>query len=202
VQARIEEMKIVAPFDGRVGIRQVSLGALVPPGAVVTTLDDLSRMRIEFAVPELFVARLRTGMTVIAGSTAFGDRRFEGTVTVIDTRIDANTRAVRLISEFDNADGALRPGLFLNVELTVEQRADGLVIPEEAIDPVGDRAFVYAVRQGRAQRIEVRLGMRLPGEVEILSGLNRDDQVVVRGLQRLRHGVPVQVTETRTLPTS
>jgi membrane fusion protein (multidrug efflux system) len=202
VQARIEEMKIVAPFDGRVGIRQVSLGALVPPGAVVTTLDDLSRMRIEFAVPELFVARLRPGMKVIAGSAAFGDRRFEGTVTVIDTRIDPNTRAVRLISEFDNADGALRPGLFLNVELTVEQRADGLVIPEEAIDPVGDRAYVYAVRNGRAQRIEVRLGMRLPGEVEILAGLNRDDQVVVRGLQRLRHGVPVQVTEIRASPTS
>lgn len=196
VQARIEEMKIVAPFDGRVGIRQVSLGALVPPGTVVTTLDDLSRMRIEFSVPELYVARLQQGMPVTAGSAAFGTRRFRGEVTVIDTRIDPATRAVRLVSEFDNSDGALRPGLFLNVELTVEQRANGLVIPEDAIDPVADRAYVYAVRQGRAQRIEVRLGARLPGEVEILSGLNPDDMVVVRGLQRLRNGVAVHVTET------
>ncbi|MCC7281131.1 MAG: efflux RND transporter periplasmic adaptor subunit [Acetobacteraceae bacterium] len=196
VQARIEEMKIVAPFAGRVGIRQVSLGALVPPGAVVTTLDDLSRMRIEFSVPELFIARLSPGMAVTAGSAAFGSRRFEGAVTVIDTRIDPATRAVRLISEFDNADGALRPGLFLNVELTVQQRADGMIIPEDAIDPVADKAFVYAVRQGRAERIEVRLGARLPGEVEVLSGLNADDRVVVRGLQRLRNGVAVDVTET------
>jgi membrane fusion protein (multidrug efflux system) len=196
MQARIEEAKIVAPFDGRVGIRQVSLGALVPPGTPVTTLDDLSRMRIEFSVPEVFVARLRQGMTVVAGSTAFGSRRFQGVVTVVDTRIDPNTRAVRLISEFDNADGDLRPGLFLNIELTVEERADGMIIPEDAIDPVADRAYVYAVRQGRAQRIEVRLGARLPGEVEVLSGLNADDKVVVRGLQRLRNGVAVQVTET------
>jgi len=196
VLARVEEMKIVAPFGGRVGIRQVSLGALVPPGTVVTTLDDLSRMRIEFSVPELFVARLSEGMKVTASSPAYGTRRFSGVVTVIDTRIDPATRAVRLISEFDNADGALRPGLFLNVEVTVQQRAEGMVIPEDAIDPVADRAYVYVVRDGRAQRLEVRLGARLPGEVEVLSGLNVDDKVVVRGLQRLRNGVAVQVTET------
>lgn len=196
VQARIEEMKIVAPFDGTVGIRQVSLGALVPPGTVVTTLDDLSRMRIEFSVPELFVARLRPGMAVKAGSPAFGDRRFDGQVTVIDTRIDPATRAVRLISEFDNRDGALRPGLFLNIELTVQQRPDGMIVPEDAIDPVADKAFVFVVRDGRAQRLEVRLGARLPGEVEVLEGLRPDDKVVVRGLQRLRNGVAVQVTET------
>jgi membrane fusion protein (multidrug efflux system) len=196
VQARVEELKIVAPFAGQVGIRQVSLGALVPPGTVVTTLDDLTRMRVEFSVPELYVARLTPGMVVNAGSAAFGSRRFQGAVAVIDTRIDPATRAVRLISEFDNADRALRPGLFLNIDLTVEQRADGMVIPEDAIDPVGDKAFVYAIRQGRAQRIEVRLGQRLPGEVEVMSGLNRDDKVVVRGLQRLRNGVAVQVTET------
>jgi membrane fusion protein (multidrug efflux system) len=202
VQARIEEMKIVAPFAGQVGIRQVSLGALVPPGTVVTTLDDLTRMRVEFSVPELYVARLRPGMKVTAGSAAFGSRRFEGTVTVVDTRIDPATRAVRLISEFDNADRALRPGLFLNVDLTVEQRADGMIVPEDAIDPVGERAFVFAVRGGRAQRIEVRLGARMPGEVEVLAGLAADDRVVVRGLQRLRNGVGVTVTETWTPRTS
>lgn len=196
VQARIEEAKIVAPFDGNVGIRQVSLGALVPPGAVVTTLDDLSRMRIEFSVPEIFVARLHAGMAVTAGSPAYGSRRFQGQVTVIDTRIDPATRAVRLISEFDNKDGALRPGLFLNVVVTVQQRDNGMVVPEDAIDPVADKAFVYAVRDGRAQRIEVRLGARLPGEVEVLEGLKPDDKVVVRGLQRLRNGVAVQVTDT------
>lgn len=196
VEARIEEMKIVAPFDGTVGIRQVSIGALVPPGAPVTTLDDLSRMRIEFAVPELFLARLRPGMAVKATSAAYDSRTFEGTVTVIDTRIDPATRTVRLISEFDNVDGALRPGLFLNIDLTVQQRANGMIVPEDAIDPVADKAFLFVVRDGRAERIGVRLGARLPGEVEVLEGLGPDDKVVVRGLQRLRNGVAVQVTET------
>lgn len=200
VQARIEEMKIVAPFDGRVGIRQVSLGALVPPGTAVTTLDDLSRMRIDFTVPELFVARLRAGMPVLATSPAFGERRFEGVVTVVDTRIDPATRAVRLISEFPNADEALKPGLFMTVVLTVETRDGALLVREDAIDPIADKAFVYVVRQGRAVRQEVRLGTRLPGEVEVLSGVARDEMVVVRGLQRLRNGVPVQVTETMPPP--
>jgi membrane fusion protein, multidrug efflux system len=197
VQARIEEMKIVAPFDGRVGIRQVSLGALVPPGAVVTTLDDVSRMRVEFTVPEVYVAKLAQGMAVSAGSAAFGTRRFEGTVTVIDTRIDAVTRAVRVISEFPNDHETLRPGLFMNVVLTLATRSQALIVREDAIDPVGDQAFVYAVRQGRAVRQLVTLGARLAGEVEVTSGLTAEDVVVVRGLQRLRNGVPVRITETQ-----
>jgi membrane fusion protein (multidrug efflux system) len=197
VQARIEELKIVAPFDGRVGIRNVSLGALVPPGTVVTTLDDLSRVRVEFSVPEVFIARLRPGMAVSAASAAFGNQRFEGTVTVIDTRIDATTRAVRLISEFANPNEILRPGLFMNVVLTSASRPDALVVREDAIDPVGDKAFVFVVRNGRAVRQEVMLGARLPGEVEVTSGVAADEMVVVRGLQRLRNGVPVQITETQ-----
>lgn len=200
MQARIEELKIVAPFDGRVGIRNVSLGALVPPGTVVTTLDDLSRIRVEFSVPEVFIAKLRPGMPVSAGSVAFGTRRFLGTVTVIDTRIDAATRAVKLISEFANPEEILRPGLFMNVVLTAEERPNALIVREDAIDPVGDKAFVYVVRNGRAARQEVTLGARLPGEVEVTSGVMADEMVVVRGLQRLRNGVPVQITETQRSP--
>lgn len=202
MDARIEEMKIVAPFDGRVGIRQVSLGALVQPGATVTTLDDLSRIRVEFAVPEVFVARLRQGMPVTATSPAFGQQHFEGMVEVVDTRIDPATRAVRLIAAFDNRDEALKPGLFLNIDLTLSRRDDALMVPEDAIDPVADRAYVFAVRNGRAVRQEVKLGTRLAGEVEVLDGLKPDEQVVVRGLQRLRNGQPVTVTEVMRRPIS
>lgn len=196
VEARLIEMRIVAPFDGRVGIRNVSPGALLQPGTVVTTLDDTSRIRIEFSVPEVFIARVQTGSRVEALSPAYGSRRFAGTVTVVDTRIDPATRAVRLISEFDNADGALRPGLFLTVVLTLATRENAMLVPEDAIDPVGDKTFVYVVRSGRAVRQEIRLGTRLQGEVEVLSGLAVGEQVVVRGIQRLRPGVPVRITET------
>jgi membrane fusion protein (multidrug efflux system) len=200
--ARIEEMKIIAPFSGRVGLRQVSLGALIQPGTVVTTLDDLSRLRVEFAIPEVFVARLTAGQRVSATSPAYGERRFEGVVTVIDTRIDPATRTVRAIAEFDNPDESLKPGLFLNIALTLAERPSALLVPEEAIDPVGDRAFVFAVRNGRAVRQEVKLGTRVRGEVEVLDGIAPDEQVVVRGLQRLRDGVPVNVVDVLRRPVS
>lgn len=200
--ARLEELRVAAPFAGRVGLRQVSPGALIQPGTVITTLDDTERVRVEFSVPEVYLARIRAGSGVTARSSAYGERRFRGTVAVIDTRIDPATRSVRVISEFDNADEALRPGLFLTVELVLEERERALLVAEEAIDPVGDRAFVFVVRDGRARRQEVRLGLRLPGEVEVREGLNAGEPVVVRGVQRLRNDLPVRVTETLTRPTS
>jgi membrane fusion protein (multidrug efflux system) len=201
-QARLEEMRVIAPFSGRVGLRQVSVGALVQPGAVVTTLDDISRVRVEFSVPEVFVAQVRTGSTVTARSSAFGERRFQGRVAVVDTRIDTATRTIRVISEFDNPDETLKPGLFMTVELELARRDDALLVAEEALDPIGDRNFVYVIRNDRARRIEVKLGQRLSGEVEVTSGVAAGDQVVVRGIQRLRNDAPVRVTETLTRPTS
>lgn len=200
--ARLEELRVTAPFAGRVGLRQVSPGALIQPGTVITTLDDAVRVRVEFSVPEVYLARVQVGSAVTARSSAYEGRRFRGTVAFIDTRIDPATRSVRVISEFDNADEALRPGLFLTVELVLEERERALLVAEEAIDPIGDRAFVFVVRDGRARRQEVKLGLRLPGEVEIREGLNAGEPVVVRGVQRLRNDVPVRVTETLTRPTS
>ena len=201
-EAKLEELRVTAPFSGRVGLRQVSLGALIQPGTAITTLDDVSRVRVEFSVPEVYLARVQLGRQVTARSTAYGERRFRGQVAIIDTRIDPATRSVRVISEFDNADEALRPGLFLNVEMVLEERPTALLIPEEAIDPVGDRAFVYVIRDGRAKRQEVKLGLRLPSEVEIREGVAAGEQVVVRGIQRLRPDAPVRIIETITRPTS
>jgi membrane fusion protein (multidrug efflux system) len=201
-QARLEELRLTAPFSGRVGLRQVSPGALIQPGTPVTTLDDISRVRVEFAVPEVNLARIQIGSPVVARSVAYGARRFEGRVAIMDTRIDPATRTIRLISDFDNPDEALKPGLFLTVELTLENRANALLIPEEALDPIGDSNFVYAIRDGQARRLPVQLGLRLGGEVEIRQGLAASDQVVVRGLQRLRNGAPVRITDTLTRPTS
>lgn len=201
-EARLEELRVTAPFSGRVGLRQVSPGALIQPGTAITTLDDTERVRVEFSIPEVHLARIRTGSGVTARSSAYGNRRFEGTVTVIDTRIDPATRSVRVVSEFDNADEALRPGLFLTVELVLEERERALLVAEEAIDPVGDRAYVFVVRDGRARRQQVTLGLRLPGEVEVREGLNAGEPVVVRGIQRLRNDLPVRVVETLARPTS
>jgi membrane fusion protein (multidrug efflux system) len=201
-EARLQELRVVAPFDGRVGLRQVSVGALIQPGTVVTTLDDISRVRVEFSIPEVNIARVRVGSLVVARSSAFGDRLFEGRVAVIDTRIDTATRTMRVISEFDNPDELLRPGLFMSVEVEMERREDAMLIAEEALDPIGERNYVYVIRDNRARRVEVRLGQRLAGEVEVLSGIRPGEPVVVRGIQRLRNDAPVRVVETLTRPTS
>jgi membrane fusion protein (multidrug efflux system) len=201
-QARLEELRITAPFAGRVGLRQVSPGALIQPGTVVTTLDDIGRVRVEFSVPEIHLARVQLGSPVVARAGAFGDRQFQGIVTVVDTRIDTATRTVRLISEFDNADEALKPGLFMTIELVLQRRDGALLVAEEALDPVGERNYVFVIRDGRARRQEIRLGQRLQGEVEVRSGLQAGEQVVVRGVQRLRNDAPVRVTETLARPTS
>jgi membrane fusion protein (multidrug efflux system) len=202
VEARIEELRITAPFAGRVGLRNVSPGALIQPGTAITTLDDTAQVRVEFAIPELFLARVVPGARVNARSNAYGDRLFQGQVAVVDTRVDTATRTVRVIAEFDNVDDALRPGLFMTVELLLDQRPNALLVPEEALDPIGDRMFVYVVRDGRARRQQVRLGLRLVGEVEVLDGVTQGELVVVRGVQRLRDNLPVRVTETMTRPTS
>jgi membrane fusion protein, multidrug efflux system len=191
-QARLKDLVITAPFGGRVGMREVSAGALVQPGATLTTLDDTERVKIEFSVPETALARLKPGLSVAASTAAYGKERFRGTVTVIDTRIDPLNRAVRVSSLFDNRDGRLKPGMFMTVELVLDQRDQAVLVPEEAVVPAGDRQVVFVVESGRAKRREVTIGRRQGGEVEIFEGVKAGDAVITTGLQRVRDGIAVQ----------
>lgn len=191
VDSRLDDVRITAPFDGRVGMRMVSLGALVTPGTAITTLDDVSQVKLDFSIPENFLGKLKVGLPVFARSSAYPDRVFEGRVSVIDSRIDPATRAVRVNALFDNADEALKPGLFLNVELALDTRANAKLVPEESIVGEGNKQFVFAVRDGRAIRTEIKAGSRLQGEVEVLDGLQAGDIVIVRGVSRVRHNQPV-----------
>jgi membrane fusion protein (multidrug efflux system) len=199
-QARREDNSITAPFAGRVGLRQVSLGALVQPGTTITTLDDISRIKAEFSVPETALGGLRRGLPVRAKTPAFGDRVFVGTVAVIDTRVDAVTRSVRVHALIDNADELLRPGLFFNVELTLGRREDAKLVPEEAIVADGNDHYLFAVVDGRAQRRKVTVGTRIPGKVEIVNGAALGESIVVRGVQKIRDGQPVAVGAPAATP--
>jgi membrane fusion protein, multidrug efflux system len=191
MDARHEDFRITAPFDGRVGMRHVSLGALVQPGTMITTLDDVTKLKIEFAVPENFLGHLRPQLGVVARTPAFPNRSFDGTVTVIDSRVDSVTRAVRVNAVFDNPDEALKPGMFLNVELALSERPNAILVPEEVLIAEGGRQFVFVVRDGRAERREVKLGRRLQGEVEVAQGLQPGEMVIARGIQKVRHNQPV-----------
>jgi membrane fusion protein, multidrug efflux system len=191
-EARVEDLVIRAPFDGRLGTRSVSLGAYVSPGTRITTLDDLSRVRLDFSVPENVLARLKEGQAVKARSAAFGERVFEGKVSVIDPRIDPVTRTVRLTAEFPNKDEALRPGMFLNVALEVETKPEAVIAPEEAVVNEGLRQVLFVVKpDDTIERRVVRLGQRQVGQVEVLEGLRPGETIVVRGVQRVRPGAKV-----------
>jgi len=192
-RSRLGDRKIVAPFDGITGLRDVSLGAYVAPGTRLTTLDDLDVVRVDFSVPERFLASLAPGLTVEARNVAYAGETFKGELTRVGSRVDPVTRAVRVQSEFDNSDGRLRPGMFMTVRLVTGQRDDAVIVPEQALVLQGSTTHAFVIEDGKARRVELVVGQRRRGEVEILEGLEAGDKVVVAGLQRIRGGARVVV---------
>jgi len=193
-QSRLEDTVIRAPFSGRVGLRRVSVGTLISPGDVITTLDDTSVIKLDFSVPENFLATIREGLSIRASAPAFPGRNFSGKVSSIDSRVDMNTRSVTVRALLANEDGALKPGMFLNVVLANDER-EALVIPEEALTPEAEKQYVFVVADGKVSRREVRIGGRQPGSVEVIAGLVAGERVVVEGTQKVRDGASVQATE-------
>ena len=193
-QARLEDTVIRAPFSGRVGLRRVSVGTLISPGDVITTLDDTSVIKLDFSVPENFLASVREGLSIRASAPAFPGRTFAGSVASIDSRVDMNTRSVTVRALLANEDGVLKPGMFLTVTLANDER-EALVIPEEALTPEAEKQYVYVVADGKVSRREVRIGGRQPGTVEVLAGLSAGERVIVEGTQKVRDGASVTGTE-------
>lgn len=185
--ARIADTVIRAGFDGRTGFRRVSIGGLVNPGTVITTLDDTSVIKLDFTIPETYFYLLKRGLPVTALSVGLPDERFDGKVTNIDSRIDPATRSVIVRAEIPNRDGQLRPGMFMTVVLHGAVTPT-LLIPEAAIVPEQGHTYVFVVEGNIAARREVKAGRRRPGEVAIVSGLKEGERVVVDGTQNLQDG--------------
>lgn len=196
IESRLVDRLIKAPFAGVVGLRNLSIGALVEPGVAVVTLDDDSIMKLEFSVPSTFLASLQPGLPVHATTRAYGERRFDGRVKSIDSRIDPVTRAVRVRALLDNADRALKPGMLMQVALLKNPRR-ALVIPEAALMPLADKQFVLVVDERNGNTVsqrELRIGARRPGQVEVLDGLTAGDKVITDGTLRARPGQTVTIT--------
>ncbi len=191
-RAQLNDTLIRAPFAGRVGLRNVSVGSFVNTSTVITTLDDTSVIKLDFSVPEVFLAQLRAGLEITGRTTAYAGESFTGKVASIDNRLDPVSRAVIVRARIDNRDGRLKPGMLMTVRL-VRAEAPALLIPEQALVPEGDRKFVFAVRDDKAVRVEVRTGRRRPGEVEVVDGLAEGDRIVIEGTQKVRDGVSVAV---------
>ena len=192
-EARLAETIVRVPFAGRIGLRRVSLGSLVGPGTVITTLDDTDVIKVDFDLPEVYLSRLEPGLTVRARSAAWPDQEFVGSVSSVDTRVDPVSRTIRVRSVMPNENGLLRPGMFLTVTL-LNESVEALVIPERALIPERSMQYVFVVADNRiAERRVVRIGRRRPGEVEILEGLSAGEMVIVDGTQKARDGQAVQI---------
>ncbi len=190
-RAQLAEMTITAPFDGYLGLRQVSVGAYINSGTVITTLDDLNTLRVAFSVAEHYLADISVGMPLSVTNAAYGNIRFSGQVSAIDTRIDPITRTVTVNGALPNADLRLRPGMLLNVQLELDNRM-AMQISERALVPQQQKQFVYKVAaDNTVSQVEVTIGQRTPGWVEIVSGLQQGDEVVVEGTQKLRSGLTI-----------
>jgi membrane fusion protein (multidrug efflux system) len=190
---------IRAPFAGRVGLRNISVGSYVSPGTVITTLDDSSVIKLDFSVPEVFLATLQEGLEISARTSAYPETEFKGKVSSIDSRLDPVSRAIVVRARIDNKDGRLKPGMFMTVKL-IRSDAPALMLPEEALVPEGDKKFVFVVRDGNAARVEIETGRRRPGEVEIVGGLDEGDVVVTEGTQKIRDGAPVKAMQAGREP--
>ena len=193
-ESALRDHTLRAPFDGRVGLRRVSVGTLVSPGDTITTIDDVSEMELDFAVPESFIATLEPGQEIVARNVAYPDREFTGTVETINTRIDPVTRTVTVRANIPNEDLRLRPGMFMTVILQKNPR-DAIVIPEIALVLEGNHAFVFVVDDDQVIQREVKLGTRMRGSVEITAGLEVGEEIVVEGTQSLRNGSKIRRVE-------
>lgn len=196
IKARLEKLSIVAPFDGVLGLREVSVGALIRPGDTITTIDDLEQVKVDFDVPSVFLSDLKPGMSVIGEVEAFGTRKFKGEVRTIRTQVDPVTRTVKVRAVFHNESFILKPGLLMTVTLLRNKR-EALLIPEESLIKRGEKNFVFLVVEKDGQKIaqqkEIEIGGRKPGLVEVLSGLLEGDQVVAHGTMKVGDGRPVTV---------
>ena len=194
IKSHIDERRIVAPFDGLIGLRNISVGAMLGSGTTIATIHDDSVMKLDFSLPSLFLSSLKPGIKIKAKTDAFPKKVFYGEVSHLDNQVDPVTRTISVRALIDNADHSLKTGLLMQVTLEINVR-QALMIPEEALIPNGDKNFVLAViEKEKIKTVEKRLvktGVREPGKVEVLSGLLADDLVVTHGTMKAKPGKPI-----------
>ncbi|MCB1740326.1 MAG: efflux RND transporter periplasmic adaptor subunit, partial [Gammaproteobacteria bacterium] len=199
-RTRLDKSVIRSPFAGVVGLRQVSVGEYVSVGQALVDVVSIDPIKLEFAVPELYLSQVKVGQAVNLRADAFPGERFAGEVYAVAPQIDLATRSLTVRARVPNPDGKLRPGQFSSVSLVLDRVSDAMIIPEQALWPLGDKQYVYRVVDGKADQVEVRTGQRQPGKVQIVSGLNAGDTVITAGQQKIGAGSPVNPLPPRTAP--
>ena len=191
-QATLDKTMLVAPFDGVLGLRRVSVGDYVNPGQDLVNIESIDSLKVDFRVPEIHALRLTNGQSIRVALDAIPDATFDGKVYAIDPAHDPNGRAVILRARIPNSEGHLRPGMFARVTLIIDERKDAIMVPETALVPMGEEKFVYRVIDDKAALTKVKVGQRRGGQVEIVEGLASTALVVTEGAMKLRDGASVR----------
>ena len=206
-EATAARLRIVAPFDGIAGIRNVSVGDYLKDGSDIVNIEDIDSVFVDFRLPERYQGQVRVGQVALVALDALPGKTYQAEVRAIDPQIDANGRSVMVRASIANEGLQLRPGMFARVMLRLGERPDALVVPEEAIVPQGESPYVYTVLPGKdggttvVQRVAVQLGARHGVMVEVREGLQAGDTVVTAGQQRVqRDGMAVRVVDLPQAP--
>lgn len=193
---QFQDTRIFAPFSGVAGARMVSPGQVISKDTVFTSLVDANVIKAEFNVPERFLGQIKVGQTIELTVAAYPKEKFRGDVYFVSPRLDEGTRTALVKAQVNNAEGKLKPGMFANLDLTVTTRENAIMIPESALVRVmqDNRAIVYTATETNTVALRpVRVGLRMPGQVEIVEGLQPSDRVIVEGVQKVGPGSKIAV---------
>jgi membrane fusion protein (multidrug efflux system) len=198
-QARLDKSRIVAPFDGMIGSRRVSVGSFLRTGDAITELANLNEIRVNFSAPERFLAELKRGSEVIVFSPVYPGHEVKGKIIAIEPIIDSDTRTARIVARVSNPGQKFRPGMSANVSVVLSERPEALTIPTEAVFANGNQSFVYIVNaDSTVAPAPVTLGTQLSDVVEVVNGLQQGMQIITAGHQKLFPGAKVMPVNTHT----
>lgn len=192
-EVALSKMTIHAPFSGVVGLRLISPGAYVKAGDDIVRMENLSFLKLDFRIPEIYVAKVKPGLAVTVKTDAFPNDTFQGKIYAVEPTVDEKTRTVLARAQVPNSQTKLKPGMYGRVSILLESRPKALLVPEQAIWPQGRDSFVYRVVDGKAVLTKIEIGVRRPGEVEIAKGISDKDVIITDGQMKLRDGAPVAV---------
>lgn len=192
-QARLDKTRILAPYDGVLGLRAVSPGDYLSEGQDIVNLEVLDPLKVDFRIPQKAVSQIRLKQTIEISLDAYPGERFSGEIFAINPRLDEAGRSQAIRAHISNREGRLSPGQFVRVSVILAERPNALVIPEEAVMPVGDKRLVNLVVEGKVELREVTLGKRLNGKVEVVKGLQGGETLISAGWQKVRAGSPVRI---------
>ena len=184
-QAKLLKNDVRAPFSGVLGLRNVSVGDFIKDGAELVTIEDVSSMKVDLRLPERYISQLKAGQIVNLVVDALPGKNFKATVSALDAQVDANGRSLLIRGKLANTEGLLRTGMFAKAKIVLNDKPQAIVVPEEAIAPLGGKTYVFRVENGKANRVEVQTGIRSAGKVEV-AGINIGDQIVSAGQQKIR----------------